>query len=724
MTGEARKEKTGRAGGGGRARAAALAAALVAMAAGVGAQPAADLEVADGTVRLADVEWAALLWQAGDGRYRPAPQLSAEVEIRVTGLVARARVTQRFANPGAGFAEGVYVFPLPETAAVDRLRMVVGERVIEGQVREKEEARQVYETARREGVRASLVEQHRPNVFSTRVANVAPGETVEVVLELQQAVDYDAGRLRLRFPTVVARRYFPGGERPLREGEPAPVAPGLHLAAGTGGALEAAGRRVVAAAEEVLDDLLPEPPPVNPLRLSVHLDAGFPLAQVWSPHHRVAVSAAGGRGWRVDLADGEVEADRDFELVWEPRPGATPRAALFTEEHDGDVYALLMVLPPDEGSAGWSPLAREVIFVLDTSGSMHGEAMDQAKAALSAALDRLQPWDTFNVVEFDDEARPLFPESLPADRVAVDQARTWVAGLAADGGTEMLSALALALDGVDPGYRRGGGRAVRQVVFLTDGAVGNEEELFAYIAAHLGDARLFTVGIGSAPNAYFMRRAAEVGRGSFTYVGSPDEVEEEVEGLARKLEGAVLTDLRVAWDDPGAESWPERLPDLYAGEPLVVATRLSRLGGEVRLSGQRDGVPWDLAVPLAAAVAEPLSAGAVHGGVRQLWARRKIDSLLGRLAEGVAEEEVRREVVDVALAHHLVSRYTSLVAVDVTPVRAPGEALVSGAVPVVLPAGQLPVGGTSSGRDLLLGVALVLLAAVGAWAQRPRRSPA
>jgi Ca-activated chloride channel family protein len=135
----------------------------------------------------------------------------------------------------------VYVFPLPETAAVDRLRMVVGERVIEGQVREKEEARQVYETARREGVRASLVEQHRPNVFSTRVANVAPGETVEVVLELQQAVDYDAGRLRLRFPTVVARRYFPGGERPLREGEPAPVAPGLHLAAGTGGALEGAG---------------------------------------------------------------------------------------------------------------------------------------------------------------------------------------------------------------------------------------------------------------------------------------------------------------------------------------------------------------------------------------------------------------------------------------------------------------------------------------------------
>jgi Ca-activated chloride channel family protein len=506
-------------------------------------------------------------------------------------------------------------------------------------------------------------------------------------------------------------------------GRPAPAA-GPSATAALVAAVDSAGRRAVGVARRLVADHLPEPPPLNPLRLTVHLAPGFPLASLESPHHRVAVTPEGRQGWRVTLADGAVSADRDFELVWGPRPGGEPRAALFTEELDGDVYALLMVLPPDEGAAGWAPLPREVVFVLDTSGSMHGAAMEQARAALSAALDGLRPGDTFNVIEFDDAARPLFPESLPADETTVEQARGWVAGLAADGGTEMLAALALALDGVDAGYRRGGGRSLKQVVFLTDGAVGNEEELFAYIAAHLGETRLFTVGIGAAPNAFFMRRAAEVGRGSFTYVGSPEEVGAKVGALARKLEGAVLTDLEVVWEDPRAEVWPERLPDLYAGEPLVVAARLLRLGGEIRVAGRRDGLFWERTVPLAAAAAEPLSAVAVGAGVSQLWARRKIDSLLGRLAEGVPEATVRPAVVEVALAHHLVSRYTSLVAVDVTPVRGPDQALVQGAVPVALPDGQLPMGGTAARLDLVLGAALVLLAGAAAAARRAGGSAA
>lgn len=667
-------------------------------------------------VPLADVEWVGLVWSAGEAGYFPAVQLAAEVEISVSGLVARGRVTQRFVNPGDEWLEGVYVFPLPENAAIDRLRMVVGERVIEGQVREKEEAREVFEQARREGRRASLLEQHRPNVFTSRVTNVGPGETVEVTIDLQQAVDVDAGRMRLRFPTVVAPRYFPGAPADESGGEgAAPSIPGLRRAAAA--VAGAAGRAVHA----VVEELLPEPPPPNRLALAVHLDPGVPLAALGSPSHAIDVAAAGARGWRVALADGGEAADRDFELVWEPAPGRVPRAALFTEEHDGDTYALLMVLPPEAEADGWAPLARDVVFVLDTSGSMHGAAIDQARAALGAALTRLQPWDRFNVIEFDDRARPLFPASVPADAAAVERARAWVAGLEADGGTNMRQALELALADPEAGYRGRREDRVRQVVFLTDGAVGNEEELFATIAERLGDARLFTVGIGSAPNGWFMRRAAEVGRGGFTWIGDLDEVGRAVEELARKLEGPVLTDLEVTWDDPTAEVWPERLPDLYAGEPLVVAARLIRRGDEVRVSGRRGGVWWQETVrigeegarPAAApdnAAAEPVAVPAVERGVRQLWARRKIDHWLGRLVEGVPEEEVRREVVAVALAHHLVSRYTSLVAVDVTPSRPADRALAAAAVPLALPEGHLPMGGTSARRDLLVGVAIMLLA--------------
>jgi Ca-activated chloride channel homolog len=735
-------------------------------------------EVASGAVPLADVEWVGLVWSAGEAGYFPAVQLAAEVEISVSGLVARGRVTQRFVNPGDEWLEGVYVFPLPENAAIDRLRMVVGERVIEGQVREKEEAREVFEQARRDGRRASLLEQHRPNVFTSRVTNVGPGETVEVTIDLQQAVDYDGGHMRLRFPTVVAPRYFPGAPADgAGDGIGEPMAPGVVRAAASGGGAHRAGgadrldradaqaaqadradavaartdrapgadglgsrpaaagersglqpivARAVAtvagragrAVQAVVEDLLPEPPPPNRLSLAVHLDPGVPLAALGSPSHAIDVAAAGRRGWRVALAGQGEAADRDFELVWEPAPGRAPRASLFTEEHDGDTYALLMVLPPAPEADGWAPLAREVVFVLDTSGSMHGVAIEQARAAVDGALARLQPWDRFNVIEFDHRARPLFPASVPADPAAVDRARAWVARLEADGGTDMRQALALALPGPETGYRRRQEDRVRQVVFLTDGAVGNEEELFAMIAERLGEARLFTVGIGSAPNGWFMRRAAEVGRGSFTWIGDLAEVARAVEELARKLEGPVLTDVEVTWDDPTAEVWPERLPDLYAGEPLVVAARLIRRGEEVRVSGRRGGVWWQETVRIGDAEADAVIAAdddavavpAVERGVRQLWARRKIDHWLGRLVEGVPEEEVRREVVAVAFAHHLVSRYTSLVAVDVTPARPADRALAAAGVPLALPDGHLPMGATSAGWDLLVGVGMLLLA--------------
>ncbi len=211
-----------------------------------------------------------------------------------------------------------------------------------------------------------------------------------------------------------------------------------------------------------------------------------------------------------------------------------------------------------------------------------------------------------------------------------------------------------------------------------------------------------------------MRRAAEVGRGTFTFIGDAAEVGERIAALTRRLEGPVLTDLTVDWDDPRAEVWPSPLGDLYAGEPLLVTARLLRRGDGVRVEGSRDGSFWQAAVDLDAAAAAPASAGGVGRGIHQLWAARKIESLLGRLAEGVPEAEVRPEVVRVALEHHLVSRYTSLVAVDVTPARSAGEPLRSAAVATALPAGVLPAGGTASQLDLLLGVALLLAAAAGA----------
>jgi Ca-activated chloride channel homolog len=609
--------------------------------------------------------------------FLPAPALDTEVVIRVTGIVARASVRQRFANSSNDCVEGVYVFPLPEGAAVDRMRLTIGQRVIEGEVREREEARKVYQKARAEGKKASLLEQERPNVFTASVAAIGANEAVEIEIEYQETVRYDGGKFELRFPMVVAPRYVPGA--PLKaaagastEGVSGPVANhGLGWAPNTDRVPDA--ERVTTAV------LKPGESRVNPVRLRVELSPGVRVHGLQSSTHAIQAVAAGETAYTVNAGDASLTADRDFELHWEPDLSERPRPALFAENRDGEIFALLVLLPPDASSTPAVRLPRETIFIIDTSGSMYGPSIDQARRSLLFALDRLHPEDRFNVIEFNSVMHRLYTESRRALPEAVSEAKQWVGKLEAGGGTEMLPALEAALEGGDQAAE---GSEVRQVVFITDGGVGNEEELFRYIHAHLGRSRLFTVGIGSAPNSHFMTKAAEFGRGTFTYVGNRAEVEAKMGGLFRKLESPVLTNVRLAWDDATVEAWPDKIPDLYAGEPLVVTARLSRASGSVTVSGDRSGEAWNERVPIA------ISSG--DRGIDRLWARRKIAALMDRSVESSQASEKdqwKREAVDVAVRHHLVSSFTSLVAVDVTPTLAPGTVCTSRAIPVHLPAG-------------------------------------
>jgi len=453
----------------------------------------------------------------------------------------------------------------------------------------------------------------------------------------------------------------------------------------------------------------PTGPVTNPLSLRVELDAGFPLARLESPSYPVVTRSLGGHVTEVWLDD--VPADRDFVLRWAPERGQEPRAAIFSEAYGGEHYALLMLLPPDEESVP-PPLPREAIFVIDTSGSMGGSSIGQAREALHLALDRLGPDDTFDVIAFDDAPRALFPDPVPADLANLDEAHRFVQGLEASGGTEMLPALELALR--DSGDADG---RLRQVVFVTDGSIANEQELFAAIQRDLGATRLFMVGIGSAPNAYLLDRAADFGRGTVTLIGTQAEVRDGMAALFRKIERPVLTDLELLWNDE-VEMWPSRVPDLYAGEPVMVVARLDRFVGEVRLRGRRGGAPLDLRLPL--------TPGKSESGVHKLWARRKIAHWMGQAASGVDAETIRERVTAVAIRHELVSKFTSLVAVDVTPTRPSGAAGAGTNVPNHGPAGfdpnlvpgVLPQGATPAALLLWIGGAALALAA---GAARPRR---
>jgi Ca-activated chloride channel family protein len=374
------------------------------------------------------------------------------------------------------------------------------------------------------------------------------------------------------------------------------------------------------------------------------------------------------------------------------------------------VYALLMVMPPAAAAEG---LPREMIIVVDHSGSMAGASIEQARAALKLALAGLRPTDRFNVIHFNHRTGGLFQEARAASAGNLALAERYVDGLRADGGTEMLPALERALDGGEhPGW-------LRQVIFLTDGSVGNEERLFQAIRERLGDSRLFTVGIGSAPNSHFMREAARAGRGTFTYVGSPTEVRQKMTELFGKLQSPALADLALELPGAGeAEILPAPIPDLYAGEPVVVALRTKTPPTRAVLRGRLGGTPWESEVPLHDATA--------GSGLAAHWARAMITALLDARRAGAAPDDVRHAVIDLALRHHLVSAYTSLVAVDVTPARPDGTPLASHALETNLPhgwqyeavfgAGQ---GATSAPLHLTLGLAALLLAAALALARRP-----
>jgi len=673
----------------------AMSVAILALSSGAQAAP---------TVGLNDAKTGELLFASGEaGRFMPAPKVATEIAIEVHGMVARTRLTQVFHNPAAEFVEGIYVFPLPEKAAVDRLWMRIGDRTIEGRIQEKEEARRTYEKARVEGRKAALVEQQRPNLFTNAVAHIGPDEQIEIRIEYQQSLAYEDGRYRLRFPMAVTPRYVPVSAA----GDALPDEP-----------------KAIEARFTPLDAPLQMPPQeaalrgglLNPVDIAVFIDAGVPIAEVVSSYHETLVEKQSGARALVQLAREQEDMDRDFELTWRVA-GTTPQAAMFVQRSADTDYALLMVMPPQPmaaESSEYQRLPRETILIVDTSGSMQGAPMEQAKLAVEQALDTLRPGDRFNVVEFNSVTRPLFADAFPATAANVIEAKTWVRKLEARGGTEMAPALQFALQGREtPGY-------LRQVVFMTDGAVSNEEELFRLITQRLGASRLFTVGIGSAPNGHFMAKAAQFGRGSFTHIGDLREVHEKMTALFAKIEAPVLRDVAIRWPDgTPVETFPARVPDLYVGEPVLVAAAAKAALSTVVVSGVRGNQPWSVALTPAS--------DAQAAGVGALWARAKIASLMDEMTRGADPTLIRPQVVQVALEHHLVSAYTSLVAVDVTPtgpIDGTKAILVKASLPNGYAAGALPQTATAATLRFLAGLLALLLAAIVATLGRRVGSPA
>lgn len=653
-----------------------------------------------------------VLHPRGGGADVGAVRLGTHYEVRVSGRIARTRVVQAFRNSGRTWAAATYLYPLPEDAAVDSLRMVVGQRVIVGEIRRRAEAAEMYERAKAAGQRAALVEEQRPNMFTNRVANIGPGETVLIEIEYQAPLALRGGDYSLRLPLVVGPRYVP----PASIDGPAALADARAVSAPL-----ADPRRTA---------------PLNPVSIEVHLQPGFPIANLDSPYHRIEAAEGPSGGRIIRLADGEVPANRDFELSWRSA-AADATIGLFRERLGDQDYLMAMVTPPVDDRRAPTP-PREMIFVIDNSGSMAGESMEQARESLLHALRTLTPADRFNVIRFDDSMTQLFETAVAATPDQVALALRYAETLEAQGGTEMLPALRAALVDATPADGR-----VRQLIFMTDGAISNEAEMLEAIGGSRGRSRVFMVGIGSAPNSLLMSRMAEVGRGSYVHIGDTAEVNARMTELLDRLTRPAVTDLEVRIVGGGeAEITPRQLPDLYAGEPLVVLARGEGLGGTLEISGRIGGREWRRSVPLAEAVAGP--------GVARLWARRRIAEIeIAETLGGIEPDQAADAIARLGMDFSLVSRETSLVAVDRTPARPRGARLTEEELPLNLPHGwdfdalfgngpaegappdvlagneaealDLPQTGTDAAALIRSGAILLLVALAGLALQRRRK---
>ena len=631
------------------------------------------------------------------GQFEPVPLTHTDVALDVRGLVAAATVTQQYVNSSAAPIEAVYVFPLPHDAAVYDMEIRIGNRVIRSVIREREEAKRVYEAAKSAGQHTALVEEERPNIFTASVANLMPGDHVDVRLRYVEPLTWEDGKVRLTFPMVVGPRYIPGTQAVGHTG--------------TGWAMDT---------DAVSDASRVTPPVRNPaarsghdLSLAVDLDPGFAFGTIKSISHTIAVTRLADGRQHITLADGATIPNKDFILEVQQAESAQPKTALFLsrERETGQTNFLLATFPPTVAPTEQGPV--EMLYMIDISGSMAGTSITQARAALLQALNRLRPTDRFGILAFNHAYYEFSAAPQIAATENVAAAREFVENLQAGGGTEMLPALQHVMQKPQiPGY-------LRHIILLTDGDLGNEEQIFVALNSQLGGARLYTVAIGSAPNFFLATKMAQFGRGTFTHIANVSEISEQMDHLLNSIESPVLTDVSLSFTGVRvADLYPERPPDLFLRQPLLIYGSITQgQKGTVLLTAHAGNQPYQASFAIDATTAT------FHPGITVLWARQRVENLMDQWRQsGESDRDaLRSAIIAHAIQYRLVTRFTSLVAVEQLVVNPSGQSS-SVAVPGELPEGMqmdkvfgAPATGTADAFYEALGLSLLAISFALIW---------
>jgi len=557
------------------------------------------------------------------------PLQHTDVKADIAGFLSRVTVTQDFVNNAADKIEAVYVFPLPNNAAVDDMTMLVGSRLVRGAVKRREDARAIYEAARAKGQVAGLLDQERPNIFTQWVANIMPGEKVRITISYVETLKFEGGQYEFVFPMVVGPRYIPG-----------------KSAGRTGGGWAYDTDAVPDASKTTPPVAVPGTRAGHDISIEVALDAGLQIASVNCNTHDIVTDRNGSTRATIKLRDKAVIPNKDFVLKYDIAGQKIGDTVLMHNGTKGGFFT--MIFQPPDRVVAQDVTPKELVFVLDTSGSMFGFPIEKAKEAMRDALDGLNPRDTFNLITFSGDTQILFPHPVPATPENLARAKHLMDTRSGSGGTEMMKAIRAALDPSD------GQDHVRIVCFMTDGYVGNDNEIIAEVGRH-PNARVFAFGIGSAVNRHLLDKMAEQGRGEVEYVGLSDDGSAAARRFHERVRNPLLTDISVDWGGlPVTEIYPQRIPDVFSAKPIYLSGRFTAPAkGVIRIHGKLAGrsITREIAVDFPAS--EPK-----HDVLATLWARRKIDDL------SMKGTDTREQVTQLGLDYKLMTQYTSFVAVE------------------------------------------------------------
>jgi len=591
-----------------------------------------------------------------DQQFIPIPLKHTDVKARISGYIASVAVTQQFHNPYPEKIEAVYVFPLPENAGINEFIMTIGTRKIRGIIREREEATKIYNQAKQQGYVASLMTQERPNIFTQRVANIEPGKQIDIEIRYFHTLTYQDGGYEWVFPMVVGPRYNPAGSTD-----------GVG-AVGTSAVGQSGQKTEVAY-------LKPTQRSGHDISLEVDLNAGVTLEALSSVNHVIRQQNRGPGQVVVQLDASDTIPNKDFVLRYRVAGAVVKTALMVTADPAGTGgYFTLMLVPPAE-LKNLPRRAVEMVFVVDTSGSMSGEPLSQAKRAATVALGKMLPTDTFQIVQFAGSASQMAESPLnvtPASRKTGEQ---YLANLNEGGGTEMLQGINKALDFPHDENR------TRVVAFMTDGYIGNETQILRALYAKLADSKVFSFGVGSSTNRYLLDNMARIGNGTTAYLPLNTNPEPVMDAYFERISHPALSNIALAFDGMKVtDIYPRQVPDLFVGQPVIITGRYTGTpqAGSVTITGRAGQEKLTTRMPVTAENTQ------ANPGIRTVWARMKIADLSDTaLRDNV---DVTKDIRATALEYGLMSAYTAFVAVD-SQTKTTGDHGTTIAVPVPMPDG-------------------------------------